>query len=813
MDVLSLQGRISLDTSAYDSALTGAKGKAEGFGSTLKAILGAQVVQKGFQAVTGGFKSVVNAGMTFDSSMSQVAATMGLTMNSMQVDTLRKFAQEMGAKTAFSAVQCADALNYMALAGYDVETSQKMLPNVLNLAAAGNIDLARASDMVTDAQTALGLSVEETEVMVDQMAKTASTTNTSVEQLGDAFLTIGATARGVKGGTAELSGVLGVLADNGIKGSEGGTHLRNVILSLQNPTKKGTEALRQLGMSYDDMYDSAGELRSLPEIFQNMSGKMEGMTQQSKDAIVSGLFNRADLASVNALLGTTTERWDEVALAIDDAKGSAEAMAETQLDNLSGSVTLFKSALEGAQIAISDMVAPALKSFVDAATTQMQGLTTAIQEGGIAGALDFVGNKFDGLMVTANTVFPGVWKLWTTLKDIFGTVIDFIASKSGDFSTIFSSVKSVFSSFVTLVTTIWKTFGKDIMDYISAVWNFVKNIIQNALNIIQGIIKTITAIIKGDWKGAWEGIKQILKGVWDAILNIVKFAIDKVKVILSAAWTVIKNLASSAWNGIKDVISGVWDSIKTKVSSVWNAIKTTISNAINNVRTTISNGFSAARETISSTLSSIKTAISNVWDGIKTKISNVIIGIKSTISNGFNAAKSTVSSVFSSIKSLISDKMTAAKDTVSNVIDKIKSFFHFEWSLPKLKMPHLSISGSFNLIPPSVPHFSIEWYKKAYNHAYLFDKPTVGVGLGFGDGVGGEMVVGEGYLMNKISEAMNMKFGNFADNLNKVLEYIIEYFPQFASMQMVTDTGAMVGQLAPAMDRELGRMSARRERG
>ena len=133
---------------------------------------------------------------------------------------LRSFAMEMGATTAFSATEASNALNYMALAGYDAETSMAMLPNVLNLAAAGGIDLASASDMVTDAQSALGLTLDETSVMVDQMAMAASKSNTSVAQLGEAFLTVGGTAKNLAGGTTELSTMLGVLADNGIKGSE-----------------------------------------------------------------------------------------------------------------------------------------------------------------------------------------------------------------------------------------------------------------------------------------------------------------------------------------------------------------------------------------------------------------------------------------------------------------------------------------------------------------------------------------------------------------------------------------------------------------
>ena len=181
----------------------------------------------------------------------------GQSVNTM--DALSDLAKEMGSKTAFSASECAEALNYLALAGYDTQEMADTLPTVLNLAAAGGLDLASASDMVTDAMSALGMETSEADTMVDQMAKTASSTNTSVGQLGEGILTIGATAKSVKGGTAELNTALGILANNGIKGAEGGTHLRNVILSLQNPTDGARKTMESLGVS---VYDSEGNMRN-----------------------------------------------------------------------------------------------------------------------------------------------------------------------------------------------------------------------------------------------------------------------------------------------------------------------------------------------------------------------------------------------------------------------------------------------------------------------------------------------------------------------------------------------------------------------
>lgn len=338
-------------------------GTALGTGMAAGALKGKLALAAAGAAAVKFGKDAVEAGMDFDTAMSQVQAT--LLASKEDMEELREFAQRMGASTKFTASQAAEALNYMALAGYDAQTSMDMLPTVLNLAAAGNIDLAYASDMVTDAQTALGLSLDETRTMVDQMAKTASRSNTSVAQLGDAMLTIGGTAQYMSGGTLELSTVLGILADNGIKAGEGGTHLRNILLKLVDPTKDGVAALEELGVQ---VFDADGKMRSFAEIFPELAAAMDDLTDEQRLEYLSMLFNTRDIAAANALLETSKTRWEELGVAIDDSKGSAEAMAEIQLDNLEGSVTKLKSAYEGLQITIANGVTPELKKMVDTAT-------------------------------------------------------------------------------------------------------------------------------------------------------------------------------------------------------------------------------------------------------------------------------------------------------------------------------------------------------------------------------------------------------------------------------------------------------------
>ena len=288
--------------------------------------LGATALKTATTAVINFGTSAVSAGAEFDSAMSQVAATLGYTVDELNdstseasenMSTLRNFARDMGSTTAFSATEAAEALNYMALAGYDAETSMEMLPNVLNLAAAGTMELATASDMLTDTQTAFGITIERTTELVDEMAKAASTGNTNVEQLGDAFLTVGGLAQELNGGlvslddgtSASVDGIqeleiaLTAMANAGIKGSEAGTHMRNMILKLSDPTSDGAATMEQLGIK---IYDTEGNMRSLTDIMGDLSDSLDDLTQEEKISAISSLFNARDLASAESLVNAVT---------------------------------------------------------------------------------------------------------------------------------------------------------------------------------------------------------------------------------------------------------------------------------------------------------------------------------------------------------------------------------------------------------------------------------------------------------------------------------------------------------------------------
>ena len=681
--------------------------------------------------VTALGTAAVSTAANFESSMSQVQATMGITKDAMStvngesvntMDTLSALAKKMGSETAFSASECAEALNYLALAGYDTQQMCDTLPTVLNLAAAGGIDLAAASDMVTDAMSALGMGVDEAGTVVDQMAKTASTTNTSVAQLGEGILTIGATAKTVKGGTAELNTALGILANNGIKGAEGGTHLRNVILSLQNPTDKAAACMEQLGL---DVYDSEGNMRSLNDILGDLNTSMDGMTAAEKSNIIGQIFNKTDLSSVNALLANTGDTWDDLQQSIIDSGGAAQQMADTQLDNLQGQITILKSALEGLAISFGELLMPAIKTivgwvqkFVDWLNGMDEGtkkvITTVALLAAALGPVLIVVGKVVSAVGTIMTIVPKVAGVINTVKTAFAALNTTMLANP--IFLIIAAITALVAAFIYLWNTnedfrqFWINLWENVKAVAIAVWEAIKNFFSAAWEAISSTAQAVWNGIKDFFSGLWEGIKTIFSTVVEVIKTIVTTYFNVYKTIITTVLNAIKTVFTTVWNGIKTVVTTVVTAIQTFITTAWNAIKNTVTTVLNAIKTVVTTVWNGIKTAVTTVVNAIKTVISTVWNGIKTTVSTVVNGIKNTVSTVFNNIKSSISGTMGNIVSVIKTGFNnaisfitslpskalqwgkdmimgivngikscigAVGDAVSSVANKIKSFLHF----------------------------------------------------------------------------------------------------------------------------------------
>lgn len=391
-------------------------------------------LKKLFVAIGAAFTGAVTAstaiGSSFEASMSQVASTMGITVEEIQngseaYEALSNSAQEWGAKTKYSATEAAEALNYLALAGYTVEEATNTLPKVLNLAAAGGMELARASDMVTDSAAALGLGIDEIDKLIDQMAVTSQKSNTNVAQLGEGILTVGGTAKILSGGITELNTALGILADNGIKGAEGGTALRQIILNLTTPTDKAAAKMAELGIS---VFDAQGNIRGLNEVFRDLNESLKYASDQERMDALGTIFDARQLKSATALMANYGERWDELSGYIDASAGSADDMAKTLNNNLKGALEEMSSAAEGVAIRVYEVFKEPLTNAIKQATSAINQLEEAIQDPKFQASLksiaDTTANLVENVLTAlATTILPALTHAISFLIDNFGALI------------------------------------------------------------------------------------------------------------------------------------------------------------------------------------------------------------------------------------------------------------------------------------------------------------------------------------------------------------------------------------------------------
>lgn len=451
----------------------------------------------GTAAVTALGTAAVKTGMDFEKGMSQVAATMLIDKNDEKNGGAEKYkilenaARACGRSTAFSATEAAEGLNYLALAGYDAEKAAAALPTVLHLAGAGAMELGAASDMVTDSMAALNIEATPDNLtkFSDQLAMTASKANASVSQMGEAVLTVGGTASNLAGGTAELNTCLGLLANAGIKGAEGGTHLRNMLLSLQTPTDDAAALLSEYGV---EVYNAQEKMNSMNDIFLALNKNFDKMSDAEIDTALSTIFNKTDLAAARAMINQCGDAYEDLYNNIENSTGACEKMYGIQLDNLNGDISILKSGLSDLGIMFyKDMQAP-LRGATQYASSLVNTLSQNYESGGIVGMVSGLGDMFADLIGKGLSLLPNLFNLGTT---IITNLLDGISSNTGIIET---AIPQIISAIVSGLTTIIPSF------------------IETGRNIILGLITGISSSA-GEIS---SGISEISETFLSALLEI-----------------------------------------------------------------------------------------------------------------------------------------------------------------------------------------------------------------------------------------------------------------------------------------------------
>ncbi len=656
-------------------------------------------------ALAGLGAYAVKVGSEFESSMSQVAATMGMTTEEIHngseaYETLATAAKNAGATTKFTATQAADALNYLALAGYDAATSAEVLPSVLNLAAAGGLDLAYASDLATDAMAALGIeaSADNLTQFGDQMAMASSKANYSVAQLGEAILTVGGTAKNLAGGTVELNTALGVLANRGIKGAEGGTALRNMILSLSDPTDTAAATLKSLGVS---AFDAEGNLRPLNETFKDLDAAMQNLTGEEKTNALNDIFNKVDLKSAEAMLAGCGEEFDNLAEAIANSDGAMQNMADVQMDNLKGQITLLQSAVEGLGVAFYENMNGKIKDAVSATAGYVSELNAVMNAAfadteneenvkKVTKALMELGYSADEAQAMVGTGMSGVVSslggiLAQAMADIANAApamldagVQLIASflqgiqENGDslaagalsiVGTLAEGIAELLpmvadtaaSLMVSLADGLTESLPDIIPVAIETISTLVENLTENANTIIGAGIQIILAL----GEGLIAALPQLIETVPQIVINIANVINDNAPKLVDTALYLITRLATGLLAATPTILANIPKIIEAIVAAFmafqWlNLGKQLIDGVANGVKsagesmaTAAKNAFSKFKSKI--TGSEVATELKNIGKYI---IDGIVGGIKNSLSNIANIAGKIKDTLLSKLKGL-----------------------------------------------------------------------------------------------------------------------------------------------------------------
>lgn len=543
--------------------------------------------------IVGAGAAAVKTAADFETTMSQVQATKNIGRDAMEtlngstvnaMDALSDLAKELGKSTKFSASEAAEAINNMAMAGYDVQKTYDTLPTVLSLASAGALDLDYATQLVANGMAVMGESCQSAQQMADQMAVVSTKAYGSVSDFGEALLTAGGQASICGQSMEDTFTALGILGDAGIQASEGGVALRNVLKNLYQPTEKASKVLNSLGISVDD---GKGNLLSMQDVLQQLNGAMANMNDAQISTTMAQIFDTRTLAAADALLKNADDRWNtlrgDIAGASDlfDGKGAAAGMADIQLDNFSGQVTILKSSLEGLAISFGELLLPYVKEFaekVQGLVDKLNAMTPEQKEqvvrmaamAAAIGPLIFGFGKLIGFVNGGFKAFAALRKAMTFVTTAGGPLKAVFAALSGPMG-IVVAIAAAIGVAIAVVVTHFEEFKQAAANVAEVVQPHIERLSEAFSGfsdtvgpVIQFISDLLAETLVGAFEGAAEGIGIAIDGVTlviTGIQDVVQGIVDFVVAITNGDW-------SAAWDGLGGIVTGVFETISGLIEGV-----------------------------------------------------------------------------------------------------------------------------------------------------------------------------------------------------------------------------------------------------
>lgn len=727
---------LAIKDTAYKQGLKDAEGNARSstskIGGAFKTVgkVAKTAMVAGSAAAVAFTKTSIDAGMNFDTAMSQVAATMGTTVD--KIGNVKAKAEEMGRTTKYTATEAAEGMNILAQAGLSADEQISGIGTVLNLASAGAMSLEESASYTAGAVKGFGDSMSNASYYADLMAKGATLANTDVRGLGEAFSGSAATAKNYGQAADSVTLSLLRLAEQNVTGSVASTALNRAMADLYTPTDNASKALDQLGVS---AYKSNGEAKDFNDLVDELNGSLQGMTAEQKNNALATIFTTQGLQAFNKMTASSDATVQKFWKGIQDSSGSAAQQAATQLDNLKGDITLLSSATEGLQLAFYNTFSGTIRGAIKGITGEVSGLAEAMESGGISGAI----SKLAQDAINFSGQLPGLTKIG---GDLINGLISNVTQNSGSITTAvgqllnnlastISTGLNVFTSVgVNLLTTIANGMTQGIPTFLGQALPMLTQFTESLRSNAGKLINAGLTLIQNIAQGLINSIPVLIAYVPTIITNLAGIINDNAPKILATGVTIITNLAIGLVRAIPLLIANL-PKIITAIVNVFTAF----------------NWFSLGKNIVTGIIKGVKNLPSLLNGAAK----NAVNGFKGAFKG--NGILSAVKGAFTKIPSAVKSIFTKAVSLVKSFPGRFKSALKFSWSLPHLNLPHLSVSGGkapFGIGGKgSLPSFHISWYKKAMESPYVFSDATL-----FGAGeAGDEMLYGRSRLMNDIKEA------------------------------------------------------------